>query len=268
MERPNWAPEQVDLDRPSAARMYDYFLGGSHNFEPDRHAARAAMAIIPELPEVMRANRAFLRRTVRFALGEGIRQFLDIGSGIPTVGNVHEIAQSIEPSARVAYVDTDPVAVAHSRALLAGDDRTAVLAGDVRDPVGLLGDPELGRLFDLGRPVALMMVALLHFVPDEDDPAGLIGRYHDALAPGSLLIVSHGTADGRPDEGARLSRLYRDTTNPLNSRTRDEVTTLFDGFDLVEPGVVFVPEWRPDDPGDVPDDPGRFCAYGGVGRRG
>lgn len=266
MERPNWAPEQVDLDRPSAARIYDYFLGGSHNFEPDRAAARAAISIIPELPAVMRANRAFLRRAVRFAVAEGVRQFLDVGSGIPTVGNVHEIAHALDPAARIVYVDTDPVAVAHSRALLSGDERTAMVEADVRDPVRLLTDPRLTSVLDLNQPVALLMVALLHFVPDADEPASLVTRYHDNLARGSLLALSHGTADGRPEEAARLRRLYRDTSHPLTPRTRAEIAALFGEFDLVEPGVVFLPEWRSDDSA-VPPDPERFCAYGGVGRK-
>ncbi|HEY3502354.1 MAG TPA: SAM-dependent methyltransferase [Actinocatenispora sp.] len=267
MERPSWAPDEIDLDRPSAARMYDSFLGGSHNFAPDRAAARAAIGIIPELPAVMRANRAFLRRAVRYAASLGIRQFLDLGSGIPTVGNVHEVARAADPDARVVYVDVDPVAVAHSRALLAGDDQTAVVEADVRDPGTLLADDTLHATLDLGRPVALLMVALLHFVPDGDDPAGLVRRYADALAPGSVLAVSHGTGDGRTEQSDRMVRLYAGTANPLTARTRAGVAALFDGFELVDPGVVFLPLWRPDSPADVPDRPERFCSYAGVGRK-
>ncbi len=267
MERPSWAPEQIDVNRPSAARMYDYFLGGSHNFEPDRAAARAAIGIIPELPAAMQANRAFLRRAVRHALASGIRQFLDIGSGIPTVGNVHEVAQAIEPTARVAYVDNDPVAVTHSRALLQGDEQTVMLHCDVRDPDALLGDPALHGLIDLGQPVALLMVALLHFVPDRDDPAGLVRRYHRALAPGSQVVLSHGTSDGRGEQSRRMVGLYATTANPLTARTHREIVSLFDGFELIEPGVVFLPRWRPERAENVPEHPERFLAYGGVGRK-
>ncbi|GAA4214305.1 SAM-dependent methyltransferase [Actinocatenispora rupis] len=267
MERPSWAPEQIDLDLPSAARMYDYFLGGSHNFAPDRAAAQAAIGIIPELPAVMRANRAFLRRAVRFALDSGVRQFLDIGSGIPTVGNVHEVARAIDPQARVAYVDTDPVAVTHSRALLADDPYTVVVEADVREPERLLADDGLRATLDLDRPVALLMVALLHFVGPADDPADLVRRYGRALAPGSLLAISHGTGDGRTAESDAMLRLYADTANPLTARTRDEVAALFDGFEPVEPGVVFLPLWRPDEADEVPARPERFCSYAGVGRK-
>ncbi len=267
MERPSWAPEQIDMNRPSAARMYDYFLGGSHNFEPDRRAASAAIEIIPELPAVMQANRAFLRRAVRHALAIGIRQFLDIGSGIPTVGNVHEVAQAIEPTARVAYVDSDPVAVVHSRALLGDDKQTVMVQCDVRDPDTLLVDPALRGLLDLDQPIALLMVALLHFVPDGDDPAALVRRYCHVLAPGSQLVISHGTGDGRSEQSRRMVGLYQTTANPLTARTREQITALFDGFELLEPGVVFLPEWQPDQAEDVPEHPERLCAYGGVGRK-
>ena len=171
---PDWVSSDVDISRPSAARVYDYYLGGSHNFPADREMARQAIAMWPELPRIMQANRAFMRRAVRYLIGQGVSQFLDIGSGIPTVGNVHEVAQAAEPEARVVYVDVDPVAVAHSRAILAGDDRTDVVHADLRDVQGVLKDPRTVRLLDLSRPVGVLMVALLHFVPAAADPAGVL----------------------------------------------------------------------------------------------
>ena len=171
MTRPSWAPPEIDLDRPSAARVYDFYLGGFHNFPADREMAREAIRMWPELPLMMQANRAFLRRAVRFAVGRGITQFLDIGSGIPTVGNSHEVAQQADPAARVVYVDIDPVAVAHSRAILGGDDRRpSCCRPTCAIRTAILADERVRGLLDLDRPVAMLLVALLHFVPDEDDP--------------------------------------------------------------------------------------------------
>jgi len=266
VDRPTWVPEEIDFARPSASRVYDFYLGGSHNFAVDRDLGRQAIRVVPELPRIMQANRAFLRRAVEFLVDAGVRQFLDIGSGIPTAGNVHEVAQVRAPECRVVYVDIDPVAVAHSQAILDGDDRTAVVQADLREPVAVLGDPELRRLLDLDRPVALLLFAVLHFVPDDQDPGGLVGRYRDALAPGSWLALSHGTDEGAPEEITRaLHALYRRTPTPAVTRSRDQVAGLFAGFDVVEPGVVALPDWRPE-----PDDDRRpvwSAAYGGVGRK-
>jgi trans-aconitate methyltransferase len=265
VERPAWAPAELDLDRPNAARMYDYYLGGSHNFAVDRELAAKVLEAWPDMPRAAQANRAFLRRAVRFLAEQGIRQFLDIGSGIPTVGNVHEVAQRAVPDARVVYVDTDPVAVTHSRAILAGDDRTAVIEADGREPEALLTDPALTGLLDLSEPVGLLMVALLHFVPDGTDPHGILARYAAALAPGSWLVVSHGTADNTPAV-SQMAAHYEHTATPLRPRNRDELTELLRDVDLVEPGVVFLPAWRPDHPDDVGDDVEWPGAYGAVGR--
>jgi len=257
----------VDISRPSAARVYDYYLGGSHNFSADRDMARQAIALWPELPRIMQANRAFMRRAVRYLVGQGISQFLDIGSGIPTVGNVHEVAQAADPEARVVYVDVDPVAVAHSRAILAGDDRTEVVHADLRDVHGVLGDRRTVRLLDLSRPVGVLMVALLHFVPDAADPAGVLARYRRAMAPGSYLDVSHATHEGQPDQAGPHVALYQRTGTPMTMRSRVEVAALLDGFDLVPPGVVFLPQWHPD-PGSVgADQPERIAGFAAVGRR-
>jgi SAM-dependent methyltransferase len=268
MRRPDWAPETIDIDRPSAARMYDYFLGGSHNFAVDREAAQAMIAKVPETPLMAQANRAFLRRSVRFLVEAGIRQFLDIGSGIPTEGNVHEIAQSMAPESTVAYVDIDPVAVGHSREILGGNERAVAIQADVRDPDRILDHPDVLKLIDFGQPVALMIVAVMHFVHDEDQPAEIVARLRSALAPGSYLVLSQASGEGRPaTESDHALAVYQRTDRPLHDRGRAEIVRLFDGFVLVEPGVVWVPEWRPDSPHGV-EDAAQAVYIGGVGRLG
>jgi SAM-dependent methyltransferase len=268
MERPAWAPRSIDITVPSVSRIYDYYLGGSHNFEVDREAARKAMEFMPGLPKIMQANRAFMRRAVRFAAGEGITQYLDIGSGIPTFGNVHEVAQAAAPGAHVVYVDHDPVAVAHSQAVLDGNDDTDVVAADLRKPQEILASPQLEGLIDLNRPVALLLVAILHFVEDTDDPRGAVAELRDALAPGSLLVLTHASYEGIPlpqerSEGA--VDVYRDIRNPLIMRSRDEIAQFFEGYDMVEPGLVPPPLWRPETaPQD--EDPYAFSGFAGVGR--
>ncbi|MBT2408322.1 MULTISPECIES: SAM-dependent methyltransferase [unclassified Streptomyces] len=275
MERPSWAPPGIDISVPSVSRIYDYYLGGSHNFEVDRQAARRAMEFIPGLPKIMQANRAFMRRAVRHAADQGITQFLDIGSGIPTFGNVHEIAQAASPEARVVYVDHDPVAVAHSRAVLDGDDRTAVVAADLRKPQEILAAPEVERLLDLDRPVALLLVAVLHFMEDADEPYAAVAALRDALAPGSLLILTHASFEGIPlseEVAGGAVGVYRDIRNPLVMRSGEEISRFFDGFELVDPGVVAMPNWHaggaeaPED-GEAPEDPYAFSGFAGVGRK-
>lgn len=267
MESPGWAPADVDPSRPSAARVYDYYLGGSHNFRADREMARQAIEMWPSLPLIMQANRGFLRRAVRFMLGQGITQFLDLGSGIPTVGNVHEIAQAECPAARVVYVDIDPVAVAQSRALLAGDTHTDVVHADLRDVAAVLGDPRASRLLDPTEPIGVLTVAVLHFVSAEDDPAGVLAGYRAAMAPGSYLAMSHATQDGRPDQADSHTSLYRRTGTPMTMRSRAEVAALLTGFDIVPPGIVFLPEWRPDPDSEPVEHPERFSGFAAVGRR-
>jgi hypothetical protein len=267
MQRPDWAPSEIDTDVPSAARIYDYLLGGCHNFAADRLLADQLISMVPDVPMMARANRAFLRRAVTFCLASGIRQFLDVGSGIPTLGNVHEVAQQADPDARVVYVDIDPVAVEHSRALLAGNDLATVVHEDLRDPERVLANPELRAVLDLDRPVALLLVAVLHFVPDTDDPHSLVSRFGAALPPGSHLVISHGTSESRPDDAEKGLPLYEKTRTPGTPRTHAEVRRLFDGFDLVDPGVVWAPEWRPDGPVEPSGDPWRSALYAGVGRK-
>ena len=267
VERPEWAPVGIDLDRPSAARVYDFYLGGFHNFAADREMGRQAVQMWPELPEIMRSNRGFLRRAVEFLVDAGVRQFLDLGSGIPTVGNVHEVAQRRAPDAKVVYVDNDPVAVEHSQAILAGDDRTEVVQADLRDPHAVLADPTVRGLLDLSRPTTVLMVAVLHFVPDQDDPAGLVARFRKAVPSGSYLALSHATAGERADRAAEHRGLYQRTATPMTMRTREQVERLFDGWELVEPGLVYLPQWRPEPGGPELDRPERMPGLAGVGRK-
>ncbi|MET7571382.1 SAM-dependent methyltransferase [Streptomyces sp. NPDC005492] len=268
MERPAWAPRSIDISVPSVSRIYDYYLGGSHNFEVDREAARKAMEFLPGLPKIMQANRAFMRRAVRFAAAEGITQFLDIGSGIPTFGNVHEVAQEASPGAHVVYVDHDPVAVAHSQVVLAGNPTADVVAADLRKPQEILASAQVRQLIDLNRPVALLLVAILHFVEDADDPYGAVAQLREALAPGSLLILTHASYEGiplPPERAEGAVDVYKDIRNPLIMRSREEIARFFEGYDMVEPGLVPMPDWRPDTARED-EDPYSFSGFAGVGR--
>ncbi|WP_422755270.1 SAM-dependent methyltransferase [Micromonospora sp. WMMD708] len=266
MQRPNWAPDDIDIERPSVARMYDYYLGGSHNFAADRVAARAMVEAVPDAPLMAQANRAFLRRVVQHLVDSGIRQFLDIGSGIPTVGNVHEIAQRADPRARVVYVDVDPVAVAHSQEILAGNPAATVVQEDLRRPEAILAHPEVTRLIDFSQPVAVMIVAVLHFIPHADHPEDILRTLRTALAPGSYLVLSQASDDTRGGaERAEAERVYRRTDSPLCIRSRAELTAFFDGFTIVDPGVVWVPQWRPETP-ESAENAEQAVFLGGVGR--
>ena len=263
---------RINTGVPNPARIYDYLLGGKDNFPADREIAEQMLAIAPVAREVVEDNREFLRRAVEVLADAGARQFIDLGSGLPTQGNVHEIAQAAAPGSRVVYVDNDPMVVAHSRALLAGDN-TVAIEGDLRQPDKVLGHPEVRELIDFGQPVALLLLAILHFVPDDEDPFGIVARYRDALPAGSHLAISHGTRDipQRPDlspeemadMGAKVEQLYQLTTASLVTRTRAEVERFFDGLELLEPGVVEIQRWRPD--GRTSLLPGGF--YGGVARK-
>ncbi|MFI1917463.1 SAM-dependent methyltransferase [Nocardia sp. NPDC020380] len=268
MTRPSWAPEGIDLDRPSASRVYDYFVGGMHNFEIDRELARMIEQFTPNVAETMRANRDMLRRVVRYLTDAGIDQFLDLGSGIPTVGNVHEVAQARNPEARVVYVDIDPVAVAHSQAILAGNDRAIVIAGDVADPEAILSDPGTKDLLDFNRPVAVLLLGVLHFVPDSADPAAAVSRLLEVAAPGSYVSITHATADGQPAEVLEAQKLSGRTSTEIVLRGKDEIAGYFQDWTLLEPGLVHLPLWRPDNPEDVGANPEASGAYGGLAQKG
>jgi SAM-dependent methyltransferase len=253
---------------PSPARIYDYLLGGKDNYPADRQAAQELLAAIPDLRTFARQNRAFLGRVVRYLAAEaGIRQFIDIGTGLPSPGNVHEIAQAVAPGAHVVCVDNDPVVLAHGRAMLHGVPSTAIIEHDLRQPEAILADPQLGKLIDFAEPAALLLVAVMHFISDEDDPPGLVRRLVSALAPGSYVALTHATADSRP-ESAEGEKVYERASAQARARTRDQVAAMVAGLDLVEPGLVWAPEWRPDADAGAGDDPRRSHVYAVVARKG
>ncbi len=264
----SWVPPGVDTKRANAARVYDYLLGGSHNFLADQDVGRAIAAVDPNVRMMARANREFLGRAVRFLAGVGIGQFIDIGSGIPTEGNVHEVAQQADPGARVAYVEIDPVAIAHSKAILAGSENAAIIAADLREPEKILADDTIARLIDLGRPAGLLLVSVLPFISDAEDPWRIVATLRDALAPGSYLVLCHATDESRPTVVQAAEKMYnRSVSTQAHVRSRAAILRFFDGFELVDPGLVNMPLWRPGSPDDVPDDPGNFWALVGVGQK-
>ena len=247
MQLPDWAPEGIDVEKPNAARMYDYALGGSHNFAVDRALVEQAEAAMPGASRIAHANRAFLGRAVRWLAAAGVRQFLDIGSGIPTLGNVHEVAQAATPGARVLYVDIDPVAVAHSGSLLAKNPDAHVIQGDLRHADRIVQHPEARSTLDFSQPVAILLFAVLHFIGDDYQPAALVRRFHDEVAPGSYLAISHGTPPpDRGEDAETVRRLYQRTATPLHLRTHQQIVDLIGPFELVEPGLVPVSDWHPD----------------------
>jgi hypothetical protein len=259
----------------TAARIYDYFLGGTHNFPADREAAETILRMFPRTRMAAQVNRAFLRRAVRFLCARGVTQFLDIGSGIPTEGNVHEIAQQAEPEARTVYVDIDPVAVSESQEMLEHNEFAVAIQGDAREPRSIVEHPLVRKVLDFDRPVAVLMVALLHFVADDDEAKAIVGHLMDALPSGSYLVVSHVVDETTPDyvqseDVRRVHEVYRkQTSSMLRLRTRVEVEAFFDGVELLEPGVVWLTDWRqePGDPIPAEDDIAYYVAAGGVGRK-
>jgi hypothetical protein len=262
-----FAASEIDTSRPHPARMYNAYLGGKDNYPVDREAVRQVLRQWPEVRLIARANRAFLQRAVRFLAGEaGIRQFIDIGTGIPSAGNVHEIAGQAAPDARVVYVDNDPIVHVHANALLTGTGATTILLADLRNPQAMLAHPVLRASIDFSQPVALLLIAILHFITAAEDPAGIVASLRDALPDGSYLALSHATADFHPpgtqDEAAIA---YQHATAPLVLRARPEIAAYFDGFDLVQPGLVQAPLWRPDGRPPHPRDLARIGIYAGVG---
>ncbi|MFI7543815.1 SAM-dependent methyltransferase [Actinoplanes sp. NPDC049599] len=252
--------DTMDIDTPNVARVWDYQLGGKDNFQVDRVAAeqlnqvcRAANA--PTGCEVARENRAFIRRAVTYLARQGIDQFIDLGAGLPTRGNVHEVAQAVNPWARTVYVDYDALVAVHGRALLADNPETVMVRADVRQPDSVLGNSQLRSHIDLGRPVAVLMVALLHLFTADEAPAGIVARFRDALAVGSYVVITHVSGDSRPEAAGVLAAEFTrlGVTTPLVPRTAAQIGGFFDGLELVEPGLVSPARWRPD-PADV--DPG------------
>lgn len=274
MDGPSWALTEVDITRPNVARVYDFYLGGSHNFESDRTFAHTVLEVFPSLPRIAQENRAFLRRAVLHLCDQGVDQFLDLGSGIPTADNVHEVVHMANAAARVVYVDHDPVAVMHSRELLRDNDRAVAIAGDLREPRRILDDAVTHGHLDLDRPLAVLLVSVLHFVGGEDDPVELIAEYMDAAAPGSYLVLSHARIDGQRG-AADVQKIYNQSRspNPMWMRSRSEIEGLFGDLPVIEPGVVPIPQWRPDPSDDDSDDADApavgddYPGLAGIGRR-
>lgn len=255
------------MDKPSPARVYDYLLGGYHNFEVDRLLAKKAIELYPEVGLVAQALRSCLRRVVNFLLERGVEQFLDIGAGIPTVGNTHEIVMRANPGARIVYVDIDPVAVAHAKTMLQGNPNVVAIWGDVRQPQEILKHPDVQSLLDFRRPVAVLLLAILQYVVDDDAAHRAVGTLREALASGSYMAISQGTPDGAPPQLIeQMERLSPATLN--RQRTRAQIQEFFEGFEMVEPGVVYIPLWWPEGPDDLfLDRPAQTLVYVGVGRK-
>jgi hypothetical protein len=260
--------EQIDTSRPHPARMYDYYLGGRDNYAVDREAAQEIIDIAHDVVVGARANRDFLQRAVRFLAESGVRQIIDIGTGIPTSPNTHEIAHAVSKDIRVAYVDNDPIVATHADTQLLGTDNTGFFLGDMRDPASILQHPAMGGLIDLDQPVAVLLVSVLHFVRDDEDPTGILAAYREALPSGSHLVISHGTADFHRDKVDAVTQIYRKkgATAGFSARSHSEVLAFFEGFELVEPGLVQVSLWRPDTELD-PDEVVRTGVYGAIGRK-
>ncbi|MBO3742548.1 SAM-dependent methyltransferase [Actinoplanes flavus] len=259
--------EPLDTGRPHPARVYDVLLGGKDNFAADRAAVAEGLKANPNAATAPRQNRAFLRRTVRYLAESGVRQFLDIGTGLPTSPNVHEVAQAVNPAARIVYADNDPLVLAHARALLTStpEGRTAYVDADLEDGAAILDAPELRNVLDLGEPVAVLMFALLHFVVDDHDPYGIVEKLMTRLPSGSHLVISHITADHDPESWARFTEIMRRQGIDARLRGRAEVERFFTGLELVDPGVVPILSWRPEEPTGFTD--AQVALYGGVGRK-
>jgi S-adenosyl methyltransferase len=245
--------------------MYDFFLGGKDNFEVDRKAGSTVNAALGDVMthDIVWENRRFLQRAVRYMAESGIDQFVDLGTGLPTQGNVHEIAQKVNPAARVVYVDYDPIVLTHGRALLADNDSTTVITADMRDPDAVLNHPDTVSFIDFSRPVAVLSVAVFHFIPDSDDPFGIVRRFRETMAPGSCLVLSHLTTSGPPAaEVDQVVEVYKNATSPMVFRSREVIEGFFTGTELLDPGLVRPWQWRP----DGSDSPRTDWLYAAVGR--
>jgi O-methyltransferase involved in polyketide biosynthesis len=255
--------QAIDTTRPHVARMYDYYLGGKDNFAVDREAVARVEAAMPEVRQLARENRAFLRRAVRYMVAAGIRQFIDIGAGLPTAGNTHEVAQRAASGVRVVYVDNDPIVLTHGRALLARDANTTVVTADLRAPHDIIAHDDVRRLIDFSEPVGVLLIAMTHFLREEEREP-IMGTLREALAGGSFLAATHVTVDGHSAEAVEgVESAYRNTPTPIYFRRHDRIARFFDGFELVEPGLVTIDKWRLDPEDPAPEATGWL--YGGVG---
>ena len=263
---PSFAASDIDTSKPYPARMYDAYLGGNDNYAADREAVRGILRDFPEVRAMARANRAFLQRAVRFLADEAkIRQFIDIGTGIPSAGNVHEVAGNVATSARVVYVDNDPIVHVHANALLTGSGTTSIVLADLREPAAVLAHPKLRSLIDFTEPIGLLLVAILHFITGAENPSGIVATLRDALPDGSYLALSHGTQDFHPPGAAgQAASAYQNATAPLVLRSHQEISAFFSGFGLVEPGLVKAPLWRPDGKPPRAKDLTKIGIYAGV----
>jgi hypothetical protein len=273
MVNEEWAPPGIDTSKPSIARVYDFMVGGKDNYAIDRMAAQRALEIMPDAQEAGRACRAFLRRVVRYLAADvGIRQFLDLGSGLPTDTNVHQVAQTANPGARVVYVDNDPMVLVHGRALLASNDTTAVVQADIREPRQILDHEVVRDQLDFTQPIGLLMLSILHHLHDDEDPGAIAATLRDALPAGSHLAIIHfwDPADEQPDIAAKVvdaERVFNETLGTGRWRRRAEIQAYFGDFELVEPGLVPLAEWRPDAEDKAGQTDSYYTMIGGVGRK-
>ncbi len=266
MGAPGSGSPYLDLERPNAARMYDYYLGGAANVSVDRMAAEEVIRAVPDTVYCARANRAFLGRVVRHLADSGVDQFLDLGSGIPTAGNVHEVAQRSNPQSRTVYVDVESVAVSYARDLLRDEPNVTIVHADIRDPAAVLSAPQLTDVLDLERPVAVLAMAVLHAMSDADDPAGFLAQYRDACAPGSYLGISHlSPLTFDAEQRRRSEEVYEKTPTPVVFREREQIAEFLQGYELIDPGLVLLPKWRPVERISEAD-ARRANSYGAVGR--
>ncbi|WP_412810656.1 SAM-dependent methyltransferase [Saccharopolyspora sp. MS10] len=257
----------MDIDRPCAARIYDAFLGGGHNFGVEREFVERLQTAIPGVAGVFRENRAFLRRAVEHLLARGVRQFIELGSGIPTIGHVHEVAGRRTRRFSVLYADNEPLTVAHSRPLLSDEPRAGIIQADIRDPTSILRSPEAAHLIDFEQPVALVMSAVLHFLEDADEPLRLVRAYQEAVPPGSALVISHLTGSEEPEPMNLLAAFYAETADPMVARPAEWIAECFDGFALQAPGVCYLGDWRPEPDQLVHRHSGYRILHGGVARK-
>jgi S-adenosyl methyltransferase len=262
---PDYIPPEIDVTKPSVARVYDAILGGKDNFAVDRAVAAAAFKALPDDGKGARYNRAVLGRAVRFMASQGIDQFLDLGSGLPTVQNTHEIAQALNPAARVVYVDNDISVRLHAHALLADDASTIVVKADLREPASILESPEITSFLDFSRPMGLIMNAVIHHITDDEDPHRLVARYVSAIAPGSYVQITH--FSNASQQARAMENVLQQALGRGKVRDKEEIISFFDGLEILPPGVVFNPEWRPEEPVEYPLDLGGLLIMGAVGRK-